>query len=160
VKEGLTEVVMATRNMISQLVPELPWGVTLDQLRSLLAAMRTEPSVTVSESRELMQWLAMLDADRAAPESDLDRPETDPLKVARRALMELSAFTYFSLTIIDAFAETTFSLNKAKAGSSPTDASSYEQLAGARRELTISPESSRETVRRFREAWSLDVPES
>lgn len=154
VKEGLTEVVTATRNMISQLAPEAPWGVTFDQLRSLLAAMRIESSVTISESRELMRWLARLDADRAAPES-----EADPLKVARRALIELSAFTYFSLTIIDAFAETTFSVKKAKTRSSPTDAGSYEQLAGARRELTISPESSRETVRRFRKAWSLDAPE-
>ncbi|MGI5223635.1 ATP-binding protein [Actinoallomurus sp. CA-142502] len=156
VKEGLIEVVTATRNMIAQLAPEAPWGVTFDQLRNLLTAMRTEPSVAISESAALMRRLASLDADRAAPETDSALTEADPLKAARRALMELSAFTYFSVTIIDAFADLTFNLNKAKAGGSPTDAGSYEQLAGARRELTLSPESSRETVRRFREAWSLD----
>ncbi|WP_030176526.1 hypothetical protein [Spirillospora albida] len=152
VKEEMTETLTGTRTQL----PPTPEGVDLgdifDSMRGLLGIMRsTEPSNMIPALPHLEEF-ARLDVAPLPPEM----PELAPV---RATLVQLSAFALFCLTVVEVFDENVFTFERAAEWSfgsfhAPFPGS-FEELAAARRELSVSPSSCRAALTRFRAAWDL-----
>jgi hypothetical protein len=73
---------------------------------------------------------------------------------ARQIVRDFTVFAYFGLTVIDAFSDKYFDWETVQQRSSGIPEGSYEALAVARAELTVSQENSRAIIQRFRESLS------
>ncbi|MEV0323771.1 hypothetical protein ACIBKX_08800 [Streptomyces sp. NPDC050658] len=74
----------------------------------------------------------------------------------RTLLEEASTLVHFGLTLLDIFAAPDFNTRKEEADAESARGESVHPLAGARRELSISPHSARVLIDDIRKAWDLD----
>lgn len=149
VKEELIETLTGIRTQL----PSTPEGVDLgdvfDAMRDMLRTMRLAPPCDMAPAHPRLYDFASLDT---TPLSEV--PELAP---AHAPLVQLSAFALFCLTVIEVFDHGVFTLAQARWASTGASPASFEELAAARRELSVSPSSCRTTLTRFRAAWNLPL---
>lgn len=150
VKEELIEAIRATRNQLARLMLHSNWTSFFEKLHSASTALRYASPFSVDESRHFIEELSELIAP-GAPERVLTRRELvmKDEDEAGRIIRDFTAFSYFGLTIIEAFSDKFFDLEAVKQATANGSEGSYERLAVARAELIVSPENSRAMLRQF-----------
>jgi len=146
IHEEIHEAAIGTRSQIARLSLGQEWNPVLDRLR--LRAKDLQPEVKSVDLIAILRDLAEL--PRLLPISD---PPDMPSP--REAVIKLAAFALLDLTTCDLFKEDRFDLTRPR---NPTDESSgpFEELATARRELSISAESCRASVEAVRLSLNVD----
>jgi len=116
-------------------------------LRDAVVLLRSESASPdkFQKAIGLLCTLRSLDATAAQTTSQ----ETDEA-VAAKIIGGLAAFACYTVTVIEAFDNDYFSLRNARRSTRNAAGGSYTELAAARLELSISPESSQLIIRRFR----------
>ena len=151
VKEELVEAMRASRNQLSQLALSSAWTQYFDLLRAASTSLRRKPSIPRDEAHQIIEELSALTApaDSGRGDSQVTTAQIDEGK-ARRIIDDFAAYAYFGLTIIDAFDNNNFSLAAVTARTAAGLPGSYEELALARAELSVSTASSKSMLQRFR----------
>jgi hypothetical protein len=155
VREELIEAIRATRNQLARLALHANWTTFFERVHSASVSLRYASPFLTDRSYGLVKELSGLTAPDA-PESvptvrDLIQKDEEE---AKRIVRDFTAFSYFGLTIIDAFSDEFFDLEHVRLCTAKRFAGPYEELAVARAELTVSPENSRAMLRRFRDRLS------
>lgn len=146
VREAVIEALDAARNEMSRLVLRPAWAAVFDVIKRASVALSQDDSPrAVYLTIEQISQLYAGGCDSGTPENE---------KAARRILDRLSAFAYFGITVIDAFSDRYFDLDRARPRPAGSLNGSYEELAAVRAELSVSAGSSRIMLDRFRR--SLD----
>jgi energy-coupling factor transporter ATP-binding protein EcfA2 len=150
VTESMIDVLDASRNQMSQLTLGPRWADYFESMRSAISTLQRNPSLPDSLYQEISKISKinvpyMVEGDGAWT---VKTPgDEDP---AAQILNRLSAFAYFAVTIIDAFSDSWFNLAEAKRRTEVQADNSYEELASARIELSVSYASARLILDRFR----------
>ncbi|WP_433461694.1 hypothetical protein [Spirillospora sp. CA-128828] len=147
VKEEMTETLIGIRTQLSSHSPAADLGGVFDFLRSMLRDMRLTVPCDMTRVLPRLYELARLEVSPPP-----DASEADPVGTI---LIQLSGVALFCLTIIEVFEDGVFELGRAQNVSFTVSPASFEELAAARRELSVSPSSCRAILTRFREAWNL-----
>jgi hypothetical protein len=121
---------------------------TLGHLQSLLPPART---AYTWEAYHLIEELSKLPVPEY-PENAGARPTPVPEAEdnARELAKRLTTFAYLGITVIDAFSNESFDLERIQQAAAAGSEDSYQRLAAACAELSISPDMSRTTLRSFR----------
>jgi hypothetical protein len=150
VSEQVSEAIRATRNQLSRLALHPNWVVIFDKLLSASTTLRYGPISSTHKSYGLIKELSELQIPDTPKASDTRRilalRDEDH---ARRILEGFTAFCYFGITVIDAFSDKFFDFSAVQQSTAGGSEDSYEELAVARAELSVSPENSRVMLRRF-----------
>ncbi|WP_433472134.1 hypothetical protein ACQPZP_24950 [Spirillospora sp. CA-142024] len=149
VKEEMTETLVGIRTQLSSHSPAADLGGVFDFMRSVLRDMRLTVPCDMTLIRPRLYELTRLEVSPPP-----DASEADPVGTI---LIQLSGIALFCLTIIEVFEDGVFELRRAESVSSRRSPASFEELAAARRELSVSPSSCRAVLTRFREAWNLPL---
>lgn len=149
VREEVMEALRATRNQLSRLALSPAWTDRLECLRIASESLRPGLTVSKKQTYQIIEGLSRLSAPESARLGDRHGGPVHPHK-ASHIIDDLAAFAYFSLAVIDAFDEGNFSLGSVTTRTTAGPPGSYEELALARAELSVSTESSRSMLRRFR----------
>jgi energy-coupling factor transporter ATP-binding protein EcfA2 len=144
-KEELIEAIRATRTQMSRLMLHAQWTDFFEKLRAASIRLRFASPFSVNESYNYIKELSEL-APPNAPGGVTTNEEE-----AKRIVRDFSTFSYFVMTIIDAFSDTYFDLESVQdATTNGASEGSYEELAIARTELAVSSENGRAMISRFR----------
>ena len=159
IQEQLVEAIRATRSQMSRLTLHANWTAFFETLlvaSTILQPASAFPAIAVydivQKLSELMapEFLPGTFDRRAMIARDEDR--------AKRLVTDLAAFSYFGMTVIDAFSDKFFDFQFVQQTTAGGSAGSYEQLAVARTELAVSAENSRAIVGRFRDSLLSHEP--
>lgn len=153
VQESIIEAIRATRNQLARLA--LPDGFTVlfDKLHSASAVLTNASPFFMSVSYSIIVELGeMKIPDHSTTARGKSSAVNDDLERARRIVRDFSAFSYFGVAVIEAFSDEYFDLELVQDMVARGSEGSYDQLAVARTELTVSPDNSREMIRRFRDS--------
>jgi hypothetical protein len=163
VRDELIESIRETRTKLSLLSLHADWASIFEELRSAGTRLRRVSLPSMPEFHASAQKMSRLKEDAVMHESYEIVQELSELKGHARAIgdedgeraraivTDFSAFAYFGLTIMDAFSERYFNLLSVEMKTGTGSEGSYEELAFARIELTVSPMNSRAMLARFRE---------
>jgi hypothetical protein len=158
VTEQLIEALRASRNQMARLPLGASWAPVFYEMRYSMVQLQIDTSPRNGQKLRVIQDLCHLDNPRASENEKLDprsealqRDEASPSGI----IAGLSAFACTGLTVIEAFANDYFSLDAAKKRTTNGSSGSYEELAAARAELSISPAASRSMIYHFRESVRL-----
>jgi hypothetical protein len=153
VKEELIEAIRATRNQMARLVQHSNWLPFFERVQTASISLASASPFSVNESYAIIAELSELAVPNSpggvASRRELIQRDEDE---AERIVKDFTAFSFFGLTIIDAFSDKYFDLDTVQFATSNGSVGSYEELAAARGELAISSENSRAMLRRFRES--------
>jgi hypothetical protein len=127
------------------------WTDTLELLRSATSRLERDLSAGPSDSRRAIEELAEFLVPDVLPGPDVRQGDMPNEEQARRITSQLSAFADLGMTVIDAFSDKFFDLAAVQRRSASGAEGSYEELAVARSELSVSPAGCRAILRRFRE---------
>lgn len=150
VKEELAEAIRASRSQLSRLTLRADWVGTFEKLRSASVSLRRKSFLEAEGLHDVITELSELSppdeehGDQAAFTSDEHS--------ARRITADFSAFSFFGMTVVEAFSDRYFDFRVVQQSTARGSEGSYEELAVARTELTVSPASSRAMLYRFRES--------
>jgi hypothetical protein len=155
VKEELIEAIRATRNQMARLMLHSNWTIFFERVHSASISasigLRYASPFSINESYSFIKELSELtvpDAPEGVPTGrELVIRDEDE---AERIVRDFTAFSYFGLTVIEVFSDRFFDLEAVRQTTVSGSEGSYEQLAVARAELTVSPENSRAMLRRLR----------
>ena len=153
VKEELVEAIRATRNQVSLLTLHSNWAGFFETMRSASATLRHSSWLPMSmqESYGIIEVLSELEVPRPPKGLEAERAiVVSDEENARGIVGDFSAFSYFGLTVIDAFSDEFFDLQAVQHSTAYESGTMYEVLAVARTELSVSPASSRGLLSRFR----------
>ncbi|MCW2912258.1 MAG: hypothetical protein JWN52_326 [Actinomycetia bacterium] len=142
VREELHDAVGGTRSQLALLMLSAEWGGVFDRLRTYMADFAPEAEIT-----------RLAPALEELAELDLGPLPAD--EAARKAVADLSSFALLGHSIVTAFEESRFDIRKVRDSTMSGSPAAYTELAAARRELSISQQSCRETLGRFRTALQL-----
>lgn len=149
VAEQMAEALDAGRIQASRLNLDADWAPLLDAMRSSSVELK-RGSARTSQAFSVLGGIA----EMRTPCSTVKvygGAATNELDRAARIVDGLAAFAAFGTTLIDAFSDDAgFSLEEARKRAEAGAANAYEELAGARAELAISPTSTRMILARFR----------
>jgi hypothetical protein len=152
VAENIEEVLRTSRSQLARLsLPEI-WGNVFYQLRDAMVLLRDD-TATAEEHRKIIGVLCSLRSPEAADRAA--SAEADE-SAAAKIVAGLAAFASYSLTVIQAFDNEYFDLRTARKSTYNTSGGSYAELAAARLELGVSPESSQAIIRLFRACSGLE----
>jgi len=149
VREAVIEALDAARNQMSYLHLRSSWAAVFDAIRLASAALRRDdnsPEAVYLRIEQISQIHAEVRDSETSESED----------IARRILDRLSALAYFGITVIDAFSDKYFNLDKVKQRTYHKLDGSYEELAAARGELSMSTVNSRTMLDRFRRSLRRD----
>lgn len=145
----------ATRNQMSRLTLHTDWTLFFEKLQSASSNLRRASPFSVNESYGFIEGLSDLTVPDVPEEARIRRAlVTRDEDEAKRIVRDFTAFSYFGMTVIEAFSDRLFDLQVVQQATARGSKGSYEELAVARAELAVSPENSRAMLRRFREALS------
>jgi len=152
VTEDLIDVLVASRSQMSRLILSSGWAALFDEMRSAGITLR-RGSAPRSELYKIMENISAIRPPKTS-EREEDQPTIvqDDEDTARRIVAGLSAFAYFGVTVIDAFADEHFSLDEVRQRMESDDGASYQELAAARVELSISTTSAQLILHRFHDS--------
>lgn len=152
VKEALLEAIRATRSQLARLTLGLDWVVVFERLRQAKTSLSHSSSFFDPDSYRTIRELSQLGIPKDSLEKGRDKPSFDgDEQAARQIIQDFIAFSLFGLTIIDAFSDGCFDLEIVRTKPIGSEGS-YEELAAARVELTISPHHSMIMLDRFRDS--------
>ncbi len=154
VTEDVAEVLRTSRNQLARMSLPESWGDVFYQLRAAMALLRSG-SASPEEHQQIIGRLCSLRSPDAAV---LATSQGTDEAAAARIVAGLAAFACYSITVVEAFDNDYFDPHTARKTTRDTDGRSYMELAAARLELSISPESSRSIIRRFRAQSGLRSP--
>ncbi|MFD0688833.1 hypothetical protein [Actinomadura fibrosa] len=140
VREEVYDALAGTRSHLAHLAPGPDWAPVFDELRTRMAAIENDAPL-----QPVLAALATFD-DRLPP-SDAAQGTSE----ARAAVVALAALADHGRTVAAAFDEARFDIDAVRAAAPGSDAS-YTELSAARRELSVSPQSARAALTRFRRA--------
>jgi hypothetical protein len=146
IAEDVAEVLRTSRNQLARMSLPDPWGDVFYQLRAAMALLRSGKA-SPGEHQKIIGGLCSLRPPNAA---DLSTSQETDETAAAKIIAGLSAFACYSITVVEAFNNDYFDLHAARETTHDTAGGSYVELAAARLELGISPESSQSIIRRFR----------
>jgi len=149
VQYAVIEALDAARDQMSYLLLGSGWAHVFDELRLASAALRQDNNPH-GAAYPVIEKISRMQADVQHSGTSEDEG------IACRILDRLSAFAYFGITVIDAFSDRYFNLDKARKRMGGELGGSYEQLATARSELSVSAGSSRMMLDRFRQSLRFD----
>ncbi|WP_406367197.1 P-loop NTPase fold protein [Streptomyces sp. NBC_01546] len=160
--EELSETLAGFRTLLSKQQWTPQTGVVLTSFRTLTGRLRSvgatprQPGDLVSALADFalrapQEPLGLADFALRAPHEALGLAED-----ARQLIDEASAYAYFSLTLLDIFAEEGYGRRRERAEAQGADGDP-ELLAEARRELAVSPYSTRPLLSAIRTAWGLST---
>ncbi|MBO2455171.1 hypothetical protein J4573_49355 [Actinomadura barringtoniae] len=154
VREDVSDALAGTRSHLTQLAPGPPWAPVFDELRTRMSAL--------DDGAPLLPILTALATfeDRlpsTGPADGAQEGAEEPQTQARAAVVALAALADHGQTVAMAFSEPQFDIETVRAARPGSDAS-YTELSAARRELSISPQSARATLARFRRATAWTTP--
>ncbi|WP_405468135.1 P-loop NTPase fold protein [Streptomyces anulatus] len=152
--EELSETLAGFRTLLSKQQWTPGTGNVLNSFRTLVTLLREPCPCTEGELRGALQQFAFYQTGDAAA-----APGHELIDEARHLIDEASAYTYFSLTLLDIFAENGLERRTRQAAQRGPDGNP-ERLAHARQELAVSPYSSRPLIEAIRKAWSLPMSPS
>ncbi|WP_145504063.1 P-loop NTPase fold protein [Streptomyces sp. CFMR 7] len=152
--EELSETLAGFRTLLSKQQWTPDTGNVLNSFRTLVALLREPCPCTESELHSALQQFAFYQTGNAG-----QAPGQELADEARQLIDEASAYTYFSLTLLDIFAEDGLERRTRQAAQRGPDGNP-ERLAHARQELAVSPYSSRPLIEAIRKAWSLPMSPS
>ena len=152
VKEQLIEAIRATRNQMARLMLHVNWTIFFEKLHSASVSLRYASPPATAESYDIIKELSELTVP-SAPDEGMStgrelviRDEDEAVRIVR----DFTAFSFFGLMVIEAFSDRIFDLEAVQRRTASGSEGSYEELALARAELTVSPENSSAMLRRFR----------
>lgn len=145
VQEAVVEALDAARDQMSSLLLGSAWAPAFDELRLASVALRRDSNTPEAAYRVIEKISQMHSNVRHSGMSGNE-------DIACRILGQLSAFAYFGITVVDAFSDRYFSLNKAGRETDGRLGGSYAELTAARSELSVSAASSRMVLDRFRQS--------
>jgi len=145
--ENIAEVLRTSRTQLARLALPGSWGDVFCQLRDAVVLLRSE-SASPDKFQKAIGLLCTLRSPDATAAQTTSQ-ETDEA-VAAKIIGGLAAFACYTVTVIEAFDNDYFSLRNARRSTRNAAGGSYTELAAARLELSISPESSQLIIRRFR----------
>jgi energy-coupling factor transporter ATP-binding protein EcfA2 len=145
VREAVIEALDAARNQMSYLLLGSAWGPVFDAIRRASVRLRRDDN-SPEEAYLIIEQISQARVDEGG--SEMSENEN----IARLIVDRLSAFAYFGITVIDAFSDRYFDLEKVKQGTADKLENSYEQLAAVRAELSVSAASSRTMLDQFRQS--------
>jgi hypothetical protein len=144
VREEVYEATLASRSRLTELLPGGTWGAALDELRSQIRTFESggAPDDPLASLRQLV----------TAADSAPDNSSVEDRLLADR----LGTLVFLGLTICDAFSEKVFTVKDLRDPSKNTS-EHYEDLAVARRELTVSAEGCRQAIEHVRKGLRLEA---
>jgi hypothetical protein len=156
VREELVEAIRATRNQMARLNLHANWAPAFEILRVASVTLRQTSFAPGSNMYCLIEDLSTMEAPKEPSKAEgIGRvPAQQDEDAARQIVRDFTVFAYFGLTVIDAFSDKYFDWETVQQRSSGIPEGSYEALAVARAELTVSQENSRAIIQRFRESLS------
>ncbi|GII52792.1 hypothetical protein Pth03_11810 [Planotetraspora thailandica] len=161
-KEELTEVLIGARNQLSKLTPSPRWAPAFDLMRTTINSIRAEREGSLDSSIAHISTLAhlnMVPHEVMAPyDGSTEADGGGTREVDQRihdGISRVSSFAFFGLTFAASFSRGCFDVDKAEREWRNNAFGSHEELASARRELSISPSAGRLVVERFRSAWNI-----
>jgi hypothetical protein len=154
VAEGIAEVLRTSRNQLARLSLPGSWGDVFGHLRDAMVVLRDE-AVPYEECRKTIGGLCSLRPPEAASPPEAAGQERADEIAAAKTIAGLAAFAGYGITVIEAFDNDDFDLPAVRENVRDTSGGSYAELAAARLELGVSPDSSRSIIRRFRERSGL-----
>ena len=127
------------------------WPIFFERVHSASTGLRHASPFSMHESYSFIKELSELTVPDA-PEGVRTRRELviRDEDEAERIVRDFTAFSYFGLTVIEVFSDRFFDLEAVQQATVSRSEGSYQQLAVARAELTVSPENSRAMLRRLR----------
>jgi hypothetical protein len=138
---------------MARLVQHSNWLPFFERVQTASISLASASPFSVNESYAIIAELSELAVPNSpggvASRRELIQRDEDE---AERIVKDFTAFSFFGLTIIDAFSDKYFDLDTVQFATSNGSVGSYEELAAARGELAISSENSRAMLRRFRES--------
>ena len=153
VKENILESIRATRSQISRLTLNDNWAAVFETLRSATTHLRVTSLSSMDGSRRVIEELSELKAPLRLTGQEANTAGQDE-DSAKRIIHNFSAYAYFGLAVIDAFSDKFFDLSSVQQKMDSGSEGTYEELALARNELSVSPASSRAMLSRFRSSLS------
>jgi Cdc6-like AAA superfamily ATPase len=154
-KEGMIETLDASRNQLSRLGLQAGWAWCFDNIRSVSIILRSKSS-DPDKLYRVMEDISKLSPPKRNECADGTSMSPEDEDAGLRIISRLSAYAYFSVTIVDAFSDSNFDLTEAKRRTVAGIDGSYEQLAVARVELSAFADSARMILDRFRDSLSLE----
>lgn len=152
IHEELSEALAGFRTLLGKQQWTPGTGSTLSNLRTLVALLRQSCPCTETELRRSLQQFAFYQSGEPPALSATEELTQE----ARQLIDEASAYTYFSLTLLDIFATESLERRTRQAARNGPDGH-VERLAEARQELALSPHSARPLIDAIRKAWSLPM---
>jgi hypothetical protein len=158
VTESMIDALDASRNQMSQLILGPEWAEFFDRMRSAGIILRNGPSLP-DKRYQILEEISIVNLPRMLKDDQLKSAKVqENEEAAARILNSLSAFAYFGATIVDAFSDKCFDLGGVKRKTESKADHSYEGLAAARLELSVSYSSTRLILDRFRSSLHLTGP--
>ena len=144
--EDVAEVLRTSRSQLARMTLPDSWGGVFYQLRATMLLLRSDTTPPMERRKAIRDLCSLRPPDFPDESANQDADEAAAVKI----LDGITAFASYSFTIIEAFDNDFFDLHTARITVPSTSGASYMELAAARMELGISPESSQSIVRRFR----------
>jgi Cdc6-like AAA superfamily ATPase len=158
VTENLLETIRAARNQMSRLTLRTDWVIIFEKLRSSSARLHQSGSLWISilRSPSVVEELTELRIPNP-PEEEADNHTvvTEDEAKADEIITNLSTVALFGTAVIEAFSGRFFDLEFMQHSTADGLEGSYEQLAAARAELSISSASGRAMLYQFRDTLRL-----
>jgi hypothetical protein len=142
-------VLRTSRNQLARLSLPGSWGDVFCQLRDAMVILRDE-AAPHEERRKTIGGLCSLRPPEAAGAPEAAGQAGTGGAAAAKTIAGLAAFAGYGITVIEAFDNDDFDLPAVRGNVRDISGGSYAELAAARLELGISPDSSRSIIRRFR----------
>jgi hypothetical protein len=151
VAEDVAEVLRTSRSQLARMSLSDSWGEVFYRLRDAMVLLRSDATLT-DERYKVIRDLSSL----SSPNTDVQPMNQNEGEAAAIKILDgITAFASYSITVIEAFDNDYFDLHNARETVSDTSGGSYMELAAARMELGVSPDSSQAIVRRFRKESKL-----
>ncbi|GAA3086028.1 hypothetical protein GCM10017600_57910 [Streptosporangium carneum] len=152
--EEMREIIAGARDYISRVDGASAYGYAIDLMRMSLVTINSKPLLSIQEALEVLDGLTtvidIVDMERNSAEEGVGRNEK-----IDHILHQLSVYAYFGLTVIEMFSDDKFDIGMTSDAKPNGLLPSFDELAAVRRELSISSESCRLALERFRNKWGL-----
>jgi len=156
VAEQLAQEIEATRKKMACLALHPSWANFFEEIRSVAVNLQRPSPVSIGDSYYLIERLSSIEVpetpgNRTGSESAGSDDEVE----AKQALLKISAFAYFCMTVIDAFSVEYFDFTIVETLTGLGAPGSYEELSVIREEMSVSPGGSRVLINKFRNSLGL-----
>jgi hypothetical protein len=149
-KEQLIEAIRAARNQMSRLRLHPRWTDFFEELRSAGISLQHASPFFIHDSYTIFKKLSEISVPVIPADQEDGTVVPEDQIAARGIVRDFAAFSYFCMTVVDAFDKKIFVFQRVQEMTASGAAGSYEELSAARTELSFSSENSRVMTKKFR----------